>query len=139
MLKILRNRRGSAEVVGFLLVLPLIIIPVFNMFYAYMETYTYNIMMQVSREALLRMEIEGGLTDESYSKILSYLEERNLDISGIHIDYTPYPVDYGEEVAFRISYDYISTRFDLVSLSRITEPRTMIYGPVKSTSKNYRR
>jgi hypothetical protein len=139
MFKILRNRRGSAEVIGFLLVLPLIIIPVFNMFYAYMETYTYNIMMQVSREALLRMEIEGGLTDESYSKILSYLEERNLDISGIHIDYTPYPVDYGEEVAFRISYDYISTRFDLVSLSRITEPRTMIYGPVKSTSKNYRR
>jgi hypothetical protein len=135
------DRRGSAEILAFIIILPLLLFPLFNGVYAYMDMNRYDIMKQVAREALLRMEINGGLKETDRERILDYLAARGFDISRIEMDYTPHPVGFGEEVAFRISYSQSRVRYTLgfEGLRRIEEDRTMTYGPVKTTSKRYER
>ncbi len=135
----LSNKKGSAEIVAFILVLPVLLFPVFNTFHVYMDLYKYNMLKQVAREALLRMEVTGGLTEEDKDRILDYLEDRNFERSNIHLDYTPHPVEFGEEIAFRITYNYTQVRytFGIGGIQRVEKNSSMVYGPLKSTSKYY--
>lgn len=124
--------------VAFILVLPLILFPIFNNINLYMDLHKYNTLKQVAREAILRMEIEGGLTQADYDAIMEYLEDQNFDTSNIHINYTPHPVNFGDEVAIEILYDYTKVRYTFgVGIKRVEESETMVCGPLKSTSKYY--
>jgi hypothetical protein len=135
------DKKGSAELLAFLLVLPLLLVPIFNNIYAYADMNRYDLLKQAARESLLRMEIHGGLTQEDYDSILSYLEERNFDTAKLQVDYTPYPVDFGEEVAIRIGYEYTQSRFSLGlgGIKKTVSEEEMVYGPVRTTSKYYQR
>jgi len=138
-IKFMFDKKGSAEIVAFILVLPIILFPVFNTFHKYMEIHKYDILKQTAREALLRMEVTGGLTPEDKDKILDYLEDQDFERSKIHLDYTPHPVGFGEEVAVRITYDYtrVSYTFGIGGIQKVEENTSMVYGPLKSTSKYY--
>lgn len=137
----MKDQRGSVEILAFLLILPLLLVPIFNGFYYFSDINKYDILKQVSREALLRMEITGGLTAQDYDRIISYLESKNFDVSNVQFDYTPYPVNFGEEVAVSISYTYEQVRFSLGlgGIQKMKNVEVMTYGPIKSISKHYER
>jgi hypothetical protein len=135
------SKKGSAEIVAFVLVLPFLILPIANTVFMMTDLITYDKIRQAARNAILQMEIEGGLTSGGLYNTEAYLESKGLDLSKVNIDYTPYPVEYGDEVKIRISYNYTSRRFsiELGGIKRIDKEATMVYGPLSSTSKKYER
>lgn len=134
-------RKGGAEIIGFVLVLPFLILPIANTVYMLTNLVNYDTIRQASRDALLRMEIEGGLTSDALYSLEAYLQSKGLDMARVHIDYTPYPVEYGDEVRIRISYGYVKKRYTigLGGIRRVDENATMAYGPLSSVSKKYER
>jgi len=134
-------RKGGAEIVGFVLVLPFLILPIANTVYMLTSLVHYDTIRQASRDALLRMEIEGGLTSDGLYTLEGYLQSKGLDMDKVHIDYTPYPTEYGDEVRIRISYEYTKKRYTigLGGIRRVDENATMAYGPLSSVSKKYER
>ncbi len=137
----LRNRRGSSEIIAILLILPLFLLPLWDGFYIFQEIHKYDIIKQAARQAILRMESQGGLTTADHGDLVLYLTEKGFIEDDLTIDYTPYPVEYGEDVIISISYNYTRTRFSLTltGLDRIEEAEVMTCGPLKSTSKHYER
>ncbi|WP_422445308.1 hypothetical protein [Thermoanaerobacterium sp. DL9XJH110] len=134
-------KKGGAEIIGFILVLPFLILPIANTVYMLSSLVNYDIIRQAARDALLRMEIEGGLTSDGLYALEGYLQSKGLDMDRVHIDYTPYPVEYGDEVRIKISYGYTKKRYiiGLGGIKRIDENATMVYGPLFSVSKKYER
>lgn len=135
------GKRGSAEIVAFILILPFLILPVANTVNILADLTVYDTIRQACRKALLRMEMEGGMTQEGLYELEHFLQSRGLDFSRTHVDYTPYPVDYGDEVVIRMSYIYRTRRYTigLGGISRVEEDAEMVYGPVSSVSKKYER
>lgn len=135
------NKKGSAEIVAFVLVLPFLILPIANTVLMMTDLLTYDKIRQAARNAILQMEIEGGLTPSGLYNTEAYLESKGLDLSKVDIDYTPYPAEYGDEVKIKISYNYTSRRLiiGLGGIERIDKETTMVYGPLSSTSKKYER
>lgn len=134
-------KRGSAEIVAFILVLPFLILPIANTVNMLEDLLIYDQIRQATRKAVLRMEIEGGLTPDGLYNVEAFLQGRGLELDNIHIDYTPYPVDYGREVRIKISYDYKTKRYyvGLGGIRRVDKDETMVYGPISSISKKYER
>lgn len=139
--KLINNRRGSAEIIALLLILPLILFPLWSGFYMFEDIYRYDIIKQAARQALLRMESRGGLTTADYDNLVLYLTEKGLNEEDLTIDYTPFPINYGDDVVISISYNYTKTRIsmNILALERIEEAGVMVCGPLKSTSKHYER
>lgn len=139
--KIFHNKKGSAEIVAFLLILPFLILPLFNSLQNYIALNKADAIKQVTRYALLRAETDGGLTQDDVNEITTILQQKGFNTSQIHIDYTPYPVQYGDQVTVKISYNTILTNFTigLGGLKRVEQPFTMSYGPITSISKHYTR
>lgn len=137
----LKNSKGSAEIIAFVLILPFLILPIANTVNMLTDLVIYDRIRQAARSAVLQMEIEGGLTADGLYNIEAYLQSKGIDLSKIHIDYTPYPVEYGEEVKVKISYDYMTRRYliDLGGIKRNDTEATMVYGPLSSISKKYER
>jgi len=137
----LKNKKGSAEIVAFVLVLPFLILPMANTVNMLTDLVVYDRIRQATRNAVLLSEIEGGLTSDGLYMAEAYLQSKGVDISKIHIDYTPYPVEYGKEVKVKISYDYNTSRYSigLGGIERIDKEATMVYGPLASVSKKYER
>lgn len=138
-LNFLKSERGSAEILGLIFVLPFLLLPIFNTVYSFVDMNKYDIIKQVSRDALLRMEIEGGLTQDGYYGIMSYLESKGFNVNNVHVDYTPAPVQYGDEVDIKITYNYVSRRFTfgMGGIKRVDQNTQMSYGPLSSISKKY--
>lgn len=134
-------KKGSGEIVAFVLILPFLILPIANTVYMLTDLTKYETIRQAAREALLRMEIEGGMTAEAYADLENYLASKGVDLSKVHIDATPYPVPYGEEIAIRISMDTVLRRFNITlgGIQRIDTQSQMVYGPITSVSKKYER
>jgi len=134
-------KRGSAEIVAFVLVLPFLILPIANTVNMLADLTRYDVLRQAAREAILRMEIEGGMTADALYTLEAFLQAKGIDLSKVHIDYTPYPVPYGEEVRVRIAMDTVMKRYavTLGGIRRIDENVQMVYGPVSSVSKKYER
>ncbi len=137
----LKTRRGSSEIIAVLLILPLFLFPLWDGFYIFQEIHKYDILKQAARQAILRMESQGGLTPADHGDLVLYLTEKGFVEDDLTIDYTPYPVEYGEDVIISISYNYTKTRFSLTltGLDRVEEDGVMTCGPLKSTSKHYER
>jgi hypothetical protein len=87
------------------------------------------------------MESQGGLTPADYNDLSIFLRNKGFENEEVTIDYTPFPINFGEDVIIRISYNYPKTRFSLslLGLERIEETGVMVCGPLKSTSKHYSR
>ncbi len=135
------NRQGSSEIIAILLILPLLLLPLWDGFYMFSDMHRYDILQQTARQALLRMESKGGLTPADYDNLVLYLTEKGFNEADLTIHYTPFPVNYGEDVIISISYSYPKTRFSLtlIGLERIEEEEVMVCGPLKSTSKHHER
>jgi hypothetical protein len=138
--KYVGNQKGN-EIVAFVLVLPFLILPIANTINMLTDLVIYDTIRQAAREALLRMEIEGGLTSDGLYTLEGYLQSKGLDMNKVHIDYTPYPVEYGDEVRVKVSYEYKARRYTigLGGIRRVDENATMAYGPLSSVSKKYER
>jgi hypothetical protein len=134
-------KRGSGEIVAFVLILPFLILPIANTVYMLTDLTKYDVLRQAAREAILRMEIEGGMTADALYSLEAFLQSKGIDLSKVHIDYTPYPVSYGEEVKLRLAYDYAIRRYTITlgGIRRIDQNATMVYGPISSVSKKYER
>lgn len=134
-------KKGSAEVIAFVLILPFLILPIANTVNMLTDLVTYDVIRQAGRDAVLRMEIEGGLTQDGLYITEAYLESKGFDPGRVKIDYTPYPVEYGEEVKIKINYEYMARRYSigLGGIKRIDKEAVMSYGPLASVSKNYER
>lgn len=133
--------KGSTEIIAFVLILPFLILPIANTVNMLTDLVTYDVIRQAGRDAILRMEIEGGLTQDGLYITEAYLESKGLDPGRVKIDYTPYPVEYGEEVKIKINYEYIARRYSigLGGIKRIDKETGMSYGPLASVSKKYER
>jgi len=138
---ILFNRKGSSEIIALVLILPLFLFPIWSGFNMFSELHHYDVLKQTARLALLRMESQGGLTPADYNSLVSYLAGKGFPAEELTIDYTPYPINYGEDVVISISCGYIKTSFSLTvtGLEKIEEAAVMVCGPLKSTSKHYER
>lgn len=141
MRKLMKDRRGSAEIIAFLLILPLILMPLWEGFHVFSDIYRYDILKQAARQALLRMESQGGLTPADHSNLILYLTEKGFSEDNLSIDYTPFPSNYGNDVVITIRNNFTKTRFSLTltGLARVEEAGVMVCGPLKSTSKHYER
>ncbi|MCG0275640.1 MAG: hypothetical protein L5655_05660 [Thermosediminibacteraceae bacterium] len=134
-------KRGSGEIVAFVLILPFLILPIANTVYMLTDLTKYDVLRQAAREAILRMEIEGGMTADALYSLEAFLQSKGIDLSKVHIDYTPYPVPYGEEVKIRIAMDTVIRRYSITlgGIKRVDENVQMVYGPISSVSKKYER
>jgi hypothetical protein len=134
-------RRGSVELFAFVLVLPFLIVPIANTVNMLVDLTRYDMLRQAAREAVLRMEIEGGMTDDELYNIDAFLKSKGIDTNKVHIDYTPYPFPYGEDVKVKISMDTVMRRYTITlgGIKRIDESTQFVYGPISSVSKKYER
>lgn len=138
-MKVLKSKKGSVEVIALILILPFLLLPLFNTVNQFIKLYRYDILRQVTNQAILSMEINGGLTTDAEGQILNVLQDKNFDLTAIHIDYTPYPVAYGEDVRIKITYTYedVSYEISVGGLRKNVEEKTMVFGPTSSVSKKY--
>ncbi|ADL67860.1 hypothetical protein [Thermoanaerobacterium thermosaccharolyticum] len=129
------------ELFAFVLVLPFLIVPIANTVNMLVDLTRYDMLRQAAREAVLRMEIEGGMTDDELYNIDAFLKSKGIDTNKVHIDYTPYPVPYGEDVKVKISMDTVMRRYTITlgGIKRIDESTQFVYGPISSVSKKYER
>ncbi|MEG6567703.1 hypothetical protein V6B95_12165 [Thermoanaerobacterium saccharolyticum] len=134
-------RKGNVELIAFVLVLPFLIIPIANTVNMLMDLTRYDTLRQAAREAVLRMEIEGGMTDDELYNLEAFLKSKGIYTDKVHIDYTPYPVPYGEDVKVKISMDTVIRRYSITfgGVKRIDNNVEMVYGPITSVSKKYER
>jgi len=134
-------KRGSGEIVAFVLILPFLILPIANTVYMLTDLTKYDVLRQAAREAILRMEIEGGMTADALYSLEAFLQSKGIDLSKVHIDYTPYPIPYGEEIRIRIAMDTVIRRYSITlgGIKRVDENVQMVYGPISSVSKKYER
>lgn len=134
-------KRGSGEIVAFVLILPFLILPIANTVYMLTDLTKYDVLRQAAREAILRMEIEGGMTADALYSLEAFLQSKRIDLSKVHIDYTPYPIPYGEEIRIRIAMDTVIRRYSITlgGIKRVDENVQMVYGPISSVSKKYER
>ncbi|QSQ10606.1 hypothetical protein H0A61_03016 [Koleobacter methoxysyntrophicus] len=131
------NRKGSAEIIGFLLILPFLLLPIINTVNMLGDLVRYDALRLAAKQALLRMEIEGGMTEDGMYILDSFLQSKNIDPADVHVDCTPYPVNYGEEVRICLTYQHRSRRYyiTLTGLRRVEKDEPMVYGPISSVSK----
>lgn len=134
-------KKGSSEIIAFVLVLPFLIVPIANTVNMLTDLLVYDRIRQATRKAILRMEIEGGLTPDALYATEAYLQNKGIKLDNVHIDYTPHPINYGKEVKVKISYDYKTKRYyiGLGGIKRVDKDATMVYGPITSISKKYER
>lgn len=135
------RKRGSVEIIAFLLVLPLLLMPIFNSIQNFIALTKHDILKQATRDALLIAETHGGLTPQDISSILNYLSSKGFDTSKVSIAYSPAPVNYGNEVYVKITYQTTITyfTFGLGGFKKVEMPLPMSYGPIYSVSKYYYR
>lgn len=131
--------RGSAEIMAMILILPLFLLPLFSSAVNWSNLNQYDVLRQCANQAILGMEMEGGLTATGKARIYEALAEKSVDGESIHLDYTPYPVAYGQPVKIKISCNYQAVTYSLGlgGLTKNAEEKIMVYGPVVSLSKKY--
>lgn len=133
---LLKDRKGNSSVISFLIVLPLILSLSFNPILMYLDAQKYQRLDHIVQKYLTIMESEGGLTTSRYIELIENLTSIGCDISKTTIDYTPYPVDFGNEVRLGVT-----TQMKLVRISILragganVQVVTARAGPYYSVSK----
>ena len=106
--------KGSAEIIAFVMILPFLILPIINTVNMLSDLVVYDRIRQAARQAIICMEIDGGLTWQKYVQIYTSLEDKIVwgNWRELHL-ITPVPVEYGEEVKVKISYNYPRRRYSI--------------------------
>ena len=122
-----KNKKGASEALGFIAVLMLMMLVVFNLMPPVLTLFDYMSLCHVQRDALLQMELAGGMTPNIYGEVVDKLENYNFNISNVTIDATPAPVDYGQDIEIQLSYGYTYEKysFSAFSIIKSDEPKTM--------------
>ena len=66
------NSRGSAEIIAFILILPLLLFPLLEGVRVFSDLHRFDILKQATRATLLQMESKGGLTETDYNNLVSF-------------------------------------------------------------------
>lgn len=133
---LLCEKKGNAELIGALIALPVLISLSLNPILMFLDLQKYSRLDDIAKTYIIRMETSGGLTAEDYGNLLNDLASAGFEISTVKIDYTPYPVEFGEEVALKITVPLTMKRIVLIKaggLSNDTIQATV--GPYVSVSK----
>lgn len=81
---------------------------------------------QIGRQALLRMEIDGGITSTTRQRIIDNMNVPGFDPANLTIEPTENITDtikanYGEQVHLKITYKFIYDDIQLVGLTEISK------------------
>ena len=104
------QQRGSAESIGFLFSILVLMFVVVNSIPFFKHVYYIGVLNQAQRHALIRMELQGGLNENIEDFILDFIEKRGLDkscltITGSSLDVTDIE-NYGKEIELKLEYQY---------------------------------
>lgn len=135
MKKILKNRKGSVEAAAVLIILPLLITIAFNPLLMQLDILKYQRLDMIAKTYISKMEVTGGLTATDYNKLLDDLKKAGFDITKTKIDYSAYPVAFGEQVYLRITVDTPSPRVSMLPGGFESGSIQMVAGPYYSISK----
>ncbi|MCF8010889.1 MAG: hypothetical protein K9L17_08260 [Clostridiales bacterium] len=120
----IKDKRGTGEAVSFLGVVLLIMLIVFNLLPPVITTINYYKLSQIQREALLKMEVQGGMTSAINQEIINQLDNKGFDASKVTINATNAPVDYGNEVNLEIDYQYTYDEYAFSDFSIVSSSNT---------------
>lgn len=130
--KLLKNESGSSSVAGFIAVLPLAILITINPLYMLFDTIKYIKADAAVRKCIVQMETDGGLTVEGYTELITKLSQ--LGFKNINVQYTPYPVDFGDTVYIRVEATTKANRVNFFG-GLVNDNRTAVFGTYESISK----
>jgi len=130
--KVLKSESGSSSVVGFMVVLPLAILITINPLYMLFDTIKYIKADAVVRKCIVQMETQGGLTPEGYSDLVNKLAQ--LGFRNINVEYTPYPVDFGDSVYIKVTAQVKANRVSFFG-GLVNDYRPVRFGTYESISK----
>ncbi|OAA90746.1 hypothetical protein [Clostridium ljungdahlii] len=100
-----------------------------------LQTFYINLQLhQVDRQASLRMETDGGLTEDTKQYIIDSLSKmKGFDASRLKIkasntadNHSPNPTDdknyanYGEPISLALTYNYTPTKHHLIGWTQVT-------------------
>jgi len=74
------------------------------------------------------MELNGGMTPTIHDEVNDKLGNYGFDLSEIEVEATPAPVDYGEDVEVKLTYNYTYDKYTFSSFSivKTDEPKSMV-------------
>jgi len=123
-----KDRKGSGEALGFIAVALLMFVVVLNLLPPMLTLRDYWLLTQVQRDALLKMELNGGMTPTIHDEVNDKLGNYGFDLSEIEVEATPAPVDYGEDVEVKLTYNYTYDKYTFSSFSivKTDEPKSMV-------------
>ncbi|MEZ0535994.1 hypothetical protein ACAG39_01955 [Caldicellulosiruptoraceae bacterium PP1] len=132
----LKDKKGNSEITGALIILPLIISISLNPIIMFLDLQRYQRLEEIGKTYIIRMETEGGLTTEAYSQLLQSISNAGFDLGNTQIDYTPSPVDFGNEVKLKITTQMTFKRISIIKAGGLTnETKAVVVGPYYSVSK----
>lgn len=106
-------KKGSSELIAFLLIIPILLAIAFNPLLMYIDTEKYSQIDDIAKKYILIMETEGGMTSTAYTNLLNELSNKTY-LKNIQVNYTPYPVSYGSEVKLKITGDISTSRINII-------------------------
>jgi len=106
-----KDRKGSGEALGFIAVALVMFVVVLNLLPPMLTLRDYWLLTQVQRDALLKMELNGGMTPTIHDEVNDKLENYGFGLSEIEVEATPAPVDYGEDVEVKLTYNYTYDKY----------------------------
>lgn len=134
--QILKSKKGNSAIISMLIVLPLLLSVTLNPILMYLDIMKYQKLEEIAKNYTVRMEIEGGLTATALSSMIEEINNAGFDISKTHIDYTPYPVDFGSDVKLKITSTIKTGRISLIKAGGMkNETIQVVIGPYVSVSK----
>lgn len=129
----LKNKNGNSSVVGFLIILPIALSLAINPIFMTLDVQKYAQLDDIAKKYIIKMETEGGLTQESYSSLISDIF--SLGFTDVNVSYSPYPMNFGQVVRIKITAKMKFRRISLTGGLK-SEEKLICVGPYESISKN---
>lgn len=133
------SKKGSAEIVAFILILPLLLMPMLNSINMVTDLAIYNKIMTHTRKSMLAMESQGGMTATLHNELMSSLQAQGIDTTKVEVMASCAPVPYGHELALEVFYQRPMIRYEYQGffLKRSITGSQMRFGPLQGISKRY--
>lgn len=140
------KKKGDINIFAASLVAIFVILSIFIMMLINIQPVVFNARMNlVARQAMLKIETDGGITSQTRQKIIESLNFDGFSASNLTIEPTinitnSTKAGYGDEVYLKLTYNYKYNDIQLIGLTGLkkvqeTEPLTV---KISSTSKNAR-
>lgn len=111
-----KDQRAASEAISYL-ALALVVIYILVQFVEIVNIEVSNIAVVMAyKKGLDRMQIDGGLTEQTKEDIKKYLADFGLDSDKVTVDGTSAHQDWGNDVYLSVSYKKEYYKYSLVSL-----------------------